>query len=129
MVRLAIIGLCLILASCQTTDSTAIVFAVATAPTVLDPRLASDAASERTNALLYDRLVSLDEQGMPQSAMADWQQRDPQRFLLTLRPQRAAFWDGSSRLPTMSPPPIAASSSRNLAHPMRVRSNISRASR
>lgn len=94
MVRLAVLGLCLILASCQQTDHQAIVFAVATAPSVLDPRLASDAASERTNALLYDRLVELDERGMPQSAMADWQQLDPQRFRLTLRPQRAAFWNG-----------------------------------
>lgn len=94
MVRLAIIGLCLILASCQTTDGKAIVFAVATAPTVLDPRLASDAASERINALLYDRLVSLDEHGMPQPAMAEWQQLDSRRFRLSLRPGRATFWNG-----------------------------------
>ena len=95
MVRPAIIGLTLLLAACQPQGTDTVVFAVSTAPGVLDPRLASDAASERANALLYDRLVALDEQGRPQPAMARWQRLTPRHYRLSLLPQRARFWDGS----------------------------------
>ncbi len=95
MVRLAITGFALLLAACNPPDIDTIVFAVSTAPSVLDPRLASDAASERANALLYDRLVVLDEQGRPQPSMASWRQMAPRHYRLILLPQRAAFWDGS----------------------------------
>ena len=95
MVRLAFTAFALLLAACNPPDTDTIVFAVSTAPGVLDPRLASDAASERANALLYERLVALDEQGRPQPAMAQWRQITPRHYRLTLLPQRAAFWDGS----------------------------------
>ena len=71
-----------------------VVFAVATAPGILDPRLASDAASERVNALLYARLVELDDQGRPQPSMASWQRLAPRHYRVTLSPDRATFWDG-----------------------------------
>ena len=86
------------LAACQPSNTDDLVFAVATAPDILDPRLASDAASERINALLYDALVRLDEQGRPQSQMATWRQLDPQHYRIRLREDRAPFWDG--RKPT-----------------------------
>lgn len=94
MVRLALTCFILLLAACNTPDTDTIVFAVATAPGVLDPRLAGDAASERANALLYDRLVVLDEHGAPQPSMARWEQLGPTHYRITLQPQRAAFWDG-----------------------------------
>jgi peptide/nickel transport system substrate-binding protein len=82
---------------CSRPPADVITFAVATAPTVLDPRLAGDAASERVNALLYDRLVRLDEQGRAQPAMASWLALSSTRYRLTLDPGRRAFWNG--RLP------------------------------
>jgi peptide/nickel transport system substrate-binding protein len=94
MVRLATVLLFLMLAGCAREDAGTIVFAVANAPSVLDPRLASDAASERVNALLYDRLVMLDEQGSPRPAMAEWQRIDARRYRLSLLPDRASFWGG-----------------------------------
>lgn len=97
MVRLAAIGLCLLLAACTPDAEAPIVFAIPTAPGVLDPRLASDAVSERTNALLYDRLVELDARGMPRPAMARWTRVSPTQYRLHLLPGRATFWDG--RLP------------------------------
>lgn len=97
MVRLGIVWLILLLVACDRTGPDAIVFAVATAPSVLDPRLAGDAASERINALLYDRLVSIDRQGRAQPAMAVWRAVDDRHFEFTLRPGRAVFSDG--RLP------------------------------
>lgn len=97
MVRLAAICLCLLLVACKPPDTDTLIFAVANAPGVLDPRLAGDAASERTNALLYDRLVMLDEQGKPQPQMATWRMLGPDHYRLSLLPSRAPFWDG--RLP------------------------------
>jgi peptide/nickel transport system substrate-binding protein len=94
MVKLALLGLCALIVACTPTPPDTIVFAMATAPSVLDPRLASDAASERVNALLYDRLVVLDAQGVPQPGIASWQQLGPRHYRITLLPRRAAFWDG-----------------------------------
>ena len=94
MVRLAAICLALLLSACQRADPETIVFAVATAPSVLDPRLAADAASERVNALLYDRLVALDGDGRAMPAMADWERLDARHYRFRLRPDRAPFWDG-----------------------------------
>lgn len=98
MVRLGAVCLALLLAACNSPESDSIVFAMANAPAVLDPRIAGDAASERINGLLYDRLVVLDEQGQAEPGMADWQRISPTQYRLTLRAQRARFWDG--RLPS-----------------------------
>jgi len=98
MVRPAIFCTALLLCACSPPENRdTIVFAVATAPTVLDPRLAGDAASERTNALLYDRLVTLDQEGRPRPAMAQWRRIGPRHYRVSLLPERSAFWDG--RLP------------------------------
>lgn len=93
--RLAAVALTFLLAACDPSEDGVIRFAVATAPGVLDPRLASDAASERVNALLYDRLVDLDPAGRPQPGIATWSQRAPDHYRVRLRSDRAAFWDGS----------------------------------
>ena len=76
MVRLAVICLCL----CHSSPAsrripTSSFFAVANAPSVLDPRLAGDAVSERTNALLYDRLRHPGRTGQAQPQMATWRAR------------------------------------------------------
>jgi peptide/nickel transport system substrate-binding protein len=93
----AVAWLALLVAGCSEPAGDAIVFALARAPTTLDPRLASDAASERVNALLYDRLVALDRHGRPVPAMANWQRLGDRLYRLALRPDRTAFADG--RLP------------------------------
>ena len=94
MVRGAFILIALLLTACSSSETPEIVFAMATAPGVLDPRLASDAASERVNALLYRRLVELDDQGSPKPSMARWQRLSTRHYRVTLLPRRAAFWDG-----------------------------------
>lgn len=86
----------LTLVGCQNQPLDTIVFAVATAPRLLDPRLASDAASERVNALLYASLVELDPQGRPQPSVAEWQKRDPKRYRLKLKENRATFTNGAT---------------------------------
>ena len=94
VIRTACLLLALVLvAGCSQPPDNGIVFAVASAPRVLDPRLATDAASERVNALLYEPLVVLDEQGTAQPNIAAWQRLAPDHYRVTLYPERAPFWD------------------------------------
>lgn len=96
--RSLLLGLTLLNTACSSPEAPSVVFAVATSPSVLDPRLAGDAASERVNALLFDRLVELDASGTPQPGMATWEMLSPRHYRVQLRPRRRTFWDG--RLPT-----------------------------
>lgn len=68
---------------------------LATAPRNLDPRLATDAVSERINRLLYRRLVEFDVASRPVPALAGWEQPTPTRYLFTLGKQGRIFSDGS----------------------------------
>ncbi|WP_243448516.1 ABC transporter substrate-binding protein [Candidatus Thiosymbion oneisti] len=68
---------------------------LATAPRNLDPRFATDAASERINRLLYRRLVAFDAASRPIPALATWEQPTPARYLFTLGQDGRIFSDGS----------------------------------
>ena len=62
-----------ILVGCSRPDnSTEIRFAIAQAPLTLDPRYATDAASERVNRLIYRPLVDFDAHFRPVPALASW---------------------------------------------------------
>lgn len=78
----------------ERTDTDAIVLAVTQAPANLDPRLATDATSERVNRLLYARLVELDEAGRPSPGIAHWEQLSPTRYRFELKPDLPPFSDG-----------------------------------
>jgi len=67
--------------------------AIAQAPLNLDPRYATDAASERVNRLLYERLVEFDASSKAVPALASWQQLSPLHYQFTLKHQ-SAFHDG-----------------------------------
>ncbi len=73
----------------------AIRMGLASAPDNLDPRLATDASSERINRLLYDRLVELDASGMPVPGIARWERPAPNHYRFFLAPDRRPFHDGS----------------------------------
>lgn len=73
-------------------SSTEIVFAVAQAPLNLDPRYASDAASERLNRLLYQSLVDFSANSKPQPNVADWQQLSPLSYRFRLNDARRFFY-------------------------------------
>ena len=70
-------------------------FGLASAPVTLDPRFATDAASDRINRLLYDRLVDFDDGFNPVAAMATWERLEPTRYRFTLRPDRRSFVNGA----------------------------------
>lgn len=68
---------------------------LADAPRNLDPRLATDATSERINRLLYRRLVEFDAASRPVPGLATWEQLTPVRYLFTLGEAGRTFSDGS----------------------------------
>ena len=93
-----IVALCLfLLGGCtkQPPDG-AIHFAVAQAPINLDPRYATDAASERVNRLIYQRLVEFDVASKPSPSLASWRQLNPPHYQLTLRRDIAPFHHGNA---------------------------------
>jgi peptide/nickel transport system substrate-binding protein len=67
---------------------------LASAPLNLDPRYATDAASERINRLLYQRLVTFDEHSMPVPGIADWQRLSPRRYRFRLNDSAGRFTHG-----------------------------------
>jgi peptide/nickel transport system substrate-binding protein len=69
--------------------------AIAQVPLNLDPRYATDAASERVNRLLYQRLVEFDVRYQVVPSLADWQMVTPLHYRFTLK-KTAVFHDGTS---------------------------------
>ncbi len=70
-------------------------FAIAQAPLTLDPRYATDAASERVNRLIYRALVDFDAHFRASPALATWQQKTATLYRFTLKPSMRVFHDGS----------------------------------
>jgi len=80
---------------CDRQPGDVLAFGLAQAPRNLDPRLATDATSERINRLLYERLVEFDDASRPVPGIAHWQQITPTRYRFVLRDGRRSFVDGS----------------------------------
>ena len=72
-------------------SSREIVFAIGQMPLNLDPRYATDAASERVNRLIYQSLVDFDAQSKPVANLASWVVVSPTIFRFTLNKNRAVF--------------------------------------
>ena len=70
-------------------------FGLASAPTNLDPRFATDATSARINRLLYSRLVDFAEDATPVPSLATWETRTPTHYRFNLIEPRPTFPDGS----------------------------------
>ena len=68
-----------------------IVFAIGQMPLNLDPRYATDAASERVNRLVYQSLVDFDAQSRPVASLASWVEVSPTVFRFSLNKNRALF--------------------------------------
>jgi len=86
----------LLTVGCQPTPVTKeeIRFAITQAPLNLDPRYATDAASERVNRLLYQRLVEFDDHSKPVPGIASWESLGNQNYRFTLMQDLAPFHDG-----------------------------------
>ena len=88
--------LTLLLAGCRASDPHTLVFAVATAPASLHPLLATDAVSERINALLYRPLVEFDPQSRPVPGVVRWRSGDARHYVLNLAPGNPPYSDGTT---------------------------------
>jgi len=86
----------LLLGCQQQPSSNTLHFAIAQAPQNLDPRYASDAASERVNRLIYQRLVTFDAQSKPIPSLTHWQQAGPSQYQFTLKSDVSAFHHGKA---------------------------------
>ena len=75
----------------QQNNHAEISFAIAQAPLNLDPRYATDAASERVNRLIYQPLVDFDAASKPKPVLATWVLISPTQYQFTLRPNRVPF--------------------------------------
>jgi peptide/nickel transport system substrate-binding protein len=85
----------LLLAACGAPSHTVLRFGLSSAPVTLDPRFATDAASERIDRLLYRRLVDFDAAFHPVPALASWRQLAPDHYRFTLGSTGRRFHDGS----------------------------------
>lgn len=88
--------LCALLAGCSPAapaDPTAVTVAVATSPTTLDPRLASDTLSGRLIQLTHRGLVRLDDHLRPAPDLAAWEVLSPLHLRFHLIPG-VTFHDG-----------------------------------
>lgn len=85
----------LLISSCSTPSHNVIRFGLSSAPVSLDPRYATDAASERINRLLYRQLVDFDAAFHPVPSLAAWQKLAPDHYRFTLGNTGRHFHDGS----------------------------------
>lgn len=69
-------------------------FSVAQMPLNLDPRYATDAASERVNRLIYQSLVDFDAASKPIPSLARWEKIDETSYVFTLNSPRNHFHHG-----------------------------------
>jgi peptide/nickel transport system substrate-binding protein len=86
-----------LLVSCHrapSSDSSTLVFLIESSPTNLDPRIATDAQSERLHGLLFSSLVEHDDQLVIRGDLAErWETPDPLTYNFHLRPG-VRFHDG-----------------------------------
>ena len=87
---------CVCMTACNRPQTTipgmqAINFAISQAPLNLDPRYATDAASERVNRLIYQPLVDFDVAAIPKPVLATWVLINPTQYQFTLQPNLAPF--------------------------------------
>src|ERR1022692_3185875 len=85
-----------VLAGCHSTqrDPGTVVFLIESSPANLDPRIGTDAQSQRIDALLFDGLVARDASFQFGPALADrWEQPNPQTLVFHIR-SGVHFHDG-----------------------------------
>ena len=93
-----LLALIVLVAGCQrnaANSQSTINFAIAQAPINLDPRYATDAASERVNRLLYQPLFDFDTASNPAPMLALRVDANVLDYRITLKKPRASFHNGT----------------------------------
>ena len=83
-----------LLGGCTAPQTDSLRMGLAGPPQNLDPRLATDATSERINRLLYRRLVEFDANSQAVPSLATWERLAPTRYRFTLGGEGRAFAHG-----------------------------------
>jgi peptide/nickel transport system substrate-binding protein len=93
--NLVLVFLCVSLLSCsKRPDANTLVMIIESSPTNLDPRVGTDAQSERIDELIFDPLVHRDEHfNMVPWVAEEWEIPDPKTYIFHLR-QGIHFHDG-----------------------------------
>ncbi len=94
----ACFAILLLLSGCSrsTAQPGVVNFLIESSPTNLDPRIGTDAVSERMDGLIFSSLVELDENRSPRGDLAEsWENPDPLTYIFHLRPG-VKFHDGRS---------------------------------
>lgn len=98
---LTLSAICLLVCACGQADfgtgtaqTEPIRFAIGQMPLNLDPRYATDAASERVNRLVYQPLVDFDAAFRPLPRLATWQMINSLAYRFTLQEARPKFHHG-----------------------------------
>jgi len=91
---LLVVSLLCLTACEKTVVDQSIRFALQQAPLTLDPRLATDANSERINRLIYRSLVEFNEKSQPISGIARWQKLNATHYRFTLLEEGRFFHNG-----------------------------------
>ncbi len=94
--RLLFVCLLGLLASCQEPLGNTVRFGLASMPSNLDPRYATDAASSRIGRLLYQRLVDFNERKQAIPGIADWTRVAKRHYRFQLNQDVRPFSDGTS---------------------------------
>lgn len=84
------------LAACNEQQPDTIRFGLASMPSNLDPRYATDASSSRIGRLLYQKLVDFNDAKQAVPSIADWQRINENHFRFTLNNNAKSFVDGTS---------------------------------
>lgn len=95
-ITLTCISILILLSACKQVDDSArpIHFIVAQSPINLDPRYATDAASERVNRLIYQPLIDFNAISQVAPKLATWQVISPTEYRFKLKQNRKAFHHG-----------------------------------
>lgn len=96
LVQFCLVLLLLSTVSCTQQNQSAsslqeIVFAIGQMPLNLDPRYATDAASERVNRVVYQSLVDFDAQSKPVASLATWAEINSTLYRFNLNKTRSPF--------------------------------------
>lgn len=84
----------LLVGGCAQAPRTTLRFGLQSMPVTLDPRFATDAASQRVDRLLYQSLVDFDSHSRPVPALAAWRRVDGRHYRFTLRGPLPHFQNG-----------------------------------
>jgi peptide/nickel transport system substrate-binding protein len=85
---ISVLVLCALIIGCTKPDEQIIRFGLASMPSNIDPRYATDAAATRIGRLLYERLVDFDEQMRPSPDLAHWEKLSDQHYRFHLKKNR-----------------------------------------